>query len=63
LSKAEKVHIKRLAKNQEEKTRRAKIRRTDPDVKPVVLVVTGTTKEAARRTAHITFQKARYSLL
>jgi ribosomal protein L32 len=34
LSKAEKAHIKRLAKNEEEKTRRAEIRRTDPDAKP-----------------------------
>jgi ribosomal protein L32 len=34
LRKAEKAHIKRLAKNEEEKARRAKIRRTDPDAKP-----------------------------
>jgi ribosomal protein L32 len=34
LSKAEKAHIKRLAKNEEEKTRRAEIRKTDPDAKP-----------------------------
>ena len=33
LSKAEKAHIKRLAKNEEEKTRRAETRRTDPDAK------------------------------
>ena len=34
LSKTEKAHIKRLAQNEEEKTRRAEIRRTDPDSKP-----------------------------
>jgi hypothetical protein len=33
LSKADKAHIKRLAKNEGEKTRRTEIRRTDADAK------------------------------